>query len=65
MRWLASRPCPQCGEALEFEAWQDFGSFYQPPEQDIELAHDHGCEFTDAEWDALYDSIFTEGYNGN
>ena len=61
MRWLSKRPCPQCGEEVEFEAIQDFGSFYQPPEKTIELAHDHGCELTDADLDALHDSIFDEG----
>ena len=64
MKWLATRPCPQCGERIEFEAWQDFGSYYQPPDQGLDLAHDHDCELTEAEWDALSEDIFTEGYNG-
>lgn len=61
MKWLAKRPCPRCGEELEFEAWIYYGSFYQPPEQEIELAHDHDCELTEAQWSELADSILQEG----
>jgi len=61
MNWLAKRPCPKCGEEVEFEARKWFGSFYEPPEEEIVLGHDHDCELTDAEWDALHDSIMQEG----
>jgi hypothetical protein len=61
MRWLAKRPCPQCGEEVEYEAWQDYGSFYQPPDSGVELAHDHACELTEEEWTALANAILTDG----
>lgn len=64
LHWLANRPCPRCGESVEFEVFVDYGSYDQPPDSGVEPAHDLCCDLTDAEIDKISDDILAAGYNG-
>lgn len=54
MRERLKIKCPKCGQEIEVLFWNYPGTREIPPEQDLEIVSEHGCEFTDEEWNVLY-----------
>jgi len=52
--------CPKCGEeTFKLVGYEDYGDYWNPPSFDFDIETSCKCEFTDEEWDEMYENFMS------